>query len=146
MGGLIGWRLATGGATKAHRQVGLKHGGADHGSESRKIAIAVAPVRLTINRRSYNVIVMSKTGRNKRQAELKPHPVRLKDVAAEAGVSVAAASMVLNQPHAADQIGATCTQRVREIAARLGYVPNHHAQAMRGRRTGVSARFPYPRR
>lgn len=64
-------------------------------------------------------------------------PVRLKDVALEAGVSVATVSMVLNQPHAVDRIGEQCARRVRDVAARLGYVPNHHAQAMRGRRTGV---------
>lgn len=64
-------------------------------------------------------------------------PVRLKDVAAEAGTSVAAVSMVLNQPSNADQIGTACSQRIRTAAERLGYVPNYHAQIMRGRRTGV---------
>jgi len=64
-------------------------------------------------------------------------PARLKDVALAAGVSVATVSMVLNQPHAADQIGAACSKRVWQAAERLGYVPNHHAQAMRGLSTGI---------
>ena len=73
-----------------------------------------------------------------------PPPARLKDVALAAGVSVATASMVLNQPHAADQIGAACSTRVWQAATRLGYVPNHHAQAMRGlstRTIGVAIEF-----
>ena len=73
-----------------------------------------------------------------------PRMVRLKDVAADAGVSVATASMVLNQPHAVDQIGAACARRVRAAAERLGYVPNYHAQGMRGARTcivGVAVEF-----
>jgi len=67
----------------------------------------------------------------------RPSSVRLKDVASEAGVSVATASVVLNQPHVANRIGAACRQRVQDVAARLSYVANRHAQGMRGVCTNV---------
>ena len=54
--------------------------------------------------------------------------VRLADVARDAGVSIGAASDALSGKN---QIPETTRQRVRDAAARLGYVPNPVARAMR---------------
>lgn len=54
----------------------------------------------------------------------------LTDVAKAAGVSVATASMVLNPGAKTNKVSDERTARVREAAARLGYVANYHARAM----------------
>lgn len=54
--------------------------------------------------------------------------VRLADVAREAGVSIGAASDALSGKN---QIPESTRQRVRDAAAKLGYVPNPVARAMR---------------
>jgi LacI family transcriptional regulator len=61
--------------------------------------------------------------------------VTLKDVAREAGVSIAAVSYSLN---GGGTIGEEVRSRVRETAERLGYRPNRSAQAIR---TGRSMTF-----
>jgi LacI family transcriptional regulator len=65
-----------------------------------------------------------------------PGRVRLSDVASAAGVSIATVSAALNDVEAA-RISVDTRQRVREIAARLGYVPNRLAQGLRAQRSGT---------
>lgn len=61
-------------------------------------------------------------------------PVRLTDVAHDAGVSLASASRVLN---GSDRVpGKDVADRVRASATRLGYVTNLQAQALARSRTG----------
>jgi LacI family transcriptional regulator len=62
--------------------------------------------------------------------------VTLHDVARRAGVSVATASRALNGS-ANRVVGAELRDRVRRVAAELGYTPNAHAQAMARGRTNV---------
>jgi LacI family transcriptional regulator len=59
-------------------------------------------------------------------------PATLKDVAREAGVSIAAVSYSLN---GGGTIGEEVRARVREVAERIGYRPNRSAQAVRTGRT-----------
>lgn len=55
----------------------------------------------------------------------------LSEVAKEAGVSITTASMVLNNGKRAQRISAASAARIREAAARLGYVPNYLARSMK---------------
>ena len=67
-------------------------------------------------------------------------PATLRDVAREAGVSIAAASYSLN---GGGTIGDEVRARVREVAERIGYRPNRSAQAVRtGRGTSVGLIVP----
>lgn len=59
-------------------------------------------------------------------------PVRLKDVAARAGVSMMTVSKVM---HNAPDISPATKTRVKLIAQQMGYVPNVLAQNLRARRT-----------
>lgn len=71
----------------------------------------------------------------------------LTDVAKEAGVSIATASLVLNSGRPTRRVGAACAERVREAAQRLGYVSNQRPRAIRAGRTdqiGVVLEVPYP--
>jgi LacI family transcriptional regulator len=66
--------------------------------------------------------------------------VKLKDVAREAGVSIAAVSYSLN---GGGTIGEEVRARVREVAERMGYRPNRSAQAVRtGRSTTIGLVVP----
>lgn len=65
-----------------------------------------------------------------------PSRVRISDVASAAGVSIATVSAALNGVESA-RISADTRQRVREVAARLGYVPNRLAQGLRVQRSGT---------
>jgi LacI family transcriptional regulator len=65
-----------------------------------------------------------------------PDRVRILDVAAAAGVSIATVSASLNGVESA-RISAETRQRVRETAARLGYAPNRLAQGLRVQRSGA---------
>ncbi|MDN5843263.1 MAG: LacI family DNA-binding transcriptional regulator, partial [Alcaligenaceae bacterium] len=56
----------------------------------------------------------------------------LKDVAAEAGVSVTTASRALSNP---DKVQTDTLVRIKAAATRLGYLPNGAARALRSRRT-----------
>jgi LacI family transcriptional regulator len=58
--------------------------------------------------------------------------VRLKDIAARAGVSAMTVSKVLRD---APDSAATTKTRVKLIAQQMGYVPDAQAQSLRGRRT-----------
>ena len=60
--------------------------------------------------------------------------VTLKDVAQQAGVSVATASRAFQRP---EMVGARSLARVREAAAELGYAPNRTARALITGRAGV---------
>lgn len=60
----------------------------------------------------------------------------LAEIASQAGVSVATVSYVLNDKQQG-RIPEATKQRVREIATRLGYVPNAAAQALRTGRSRV---------
>jgi len=67
-------------------------------------------------------------------------PATLRDVAREAGVSIAAASYSLN---GGGTIGSEARARVREAAQRIGYRPNRSAQAVRtGRATSLGLIVP----
>lgn len=59
--------------------------------------------------------------------------VRLKDVAAAAGVSTATVSLVLNK--ATERISPQTAQRVHQAATHLGYTPNTAARSLRTKRT-----------
>lgn len=61
-------------------------------------------------------------------------PVTLKDVAQEAGVSIATASLALNGDQ---RVNVHTRNRVREIAQQLGYVLNVRGRALRSQRTKV---------
>lgn len=62
--------------------------------------------------------------------------VRISDVAAEAGVSVATVSRALN---GLPSVHPDLAERVRDAAARLGYRPNAVARGLRTQKTGVLA-------
>lgn len=61
-------------------------------------------------------------------------PVLLSDVAAAAGVSLATASRALNGQAG---VGMALAEKVREVAANLGYVANVHARTLAGGTTSV---------
>jgi DNA-binding LacI/PurR family transcriptional regulator len=63
----------------------------------------------------------------------------LSDVAREAGVSLTTASLVLNRPKQPNRVSEGCSERVRAVAKRLGYVPNYHARSMKLRRAETVA-------
>jgi LacI family transcriptional regulator len=65
-----------------------------------------------------------------------PGRVRISDVASAAGVSIATVSASLNGVESA-RISADTRARVREVADRLGYVPNRLAQGLRARRSAT---------
>lgn len=74
-----------------------------------------------------------------REAERAVHPrraIRLSDVAAEAKVSIALVSRVLNADPEARATPET-KARILEAAKRLGYVPNISAKSLRKSRTGL---------
>jgi LacI family transcriptional regulator len=62
--------------------------------------------------------------------------VRLKDVAAEAGVSVTTVSHALN-PTAYTRINAQTRQRILDVAARMDYRPNRIARSLRTQSSGM---------
>lgn len=65
-------------------------------------------------------------------------PVTLKEVAQDAGVSLATASFVLSGRGGAGSSGSEATKRkVRASAQKLGYVPNRYARAMRTGRSNA---------
>ena len=61
--------------------------------------------------------------------------VRLKDVAAEAGVSTSTVSLVLNDAPRAQALAPETRERVIAAARELGYRPNYLARSLRGKRT-----------
>ena len=64
--------------------------------------------------------------------------VRLKDVAAHAGVSVATVSAVMRGLHDGSvRVGPETRERVQNSIRELGYRPNRAAQALRTRRSGL---------
>src|SRR5437899_5649747 len=58
--------------------------------------------------------------------------VRLKDIAAQAGVSVMTVSKALRDAH---DVSATTKTRIKLLAQQLGYVPDSSAQGLRTRTT-----------
>jgi LacI family transcriptional regulator len=64
------------------------------------------------------------------------HKVGIADVASAAGVSISTVSVALNGGAGA-RISPDTRERIREIAQRLGYVPNRFARALRGHRSGL---------
>ena len=58
--------------------------------------------------------------------------IRLKDIAAQAGVSIMTVSKSLRD---ADDISAATKDRIRRMAAEMGYVPNSAAQGLRNQKT-----------
>jgi LacI family transcriptional regulator len=66
-------------------------------------------------------------------------PVKLSDIAAEAGVSVMTVSNVMNGKRA--RVSPATISRVQEIADRLGYVPNIPARSLAASRSHIVAAF-----
>jgi DNA-binding LacI/PurR family transcriptional regulator len=62
---------------------------------------------------------------------------RLIDVARKAGVSRGIAGHVLNGGAGNSRVSAKTAQRIREIAKRLNYHPNHAARLLRGKRSST---------
>jgi DNA-binding LacI/PurR family transcriptional regulator len=69
--------------------------------------------------------------------ERRTNRVTITEVARAAGVSVATVSLVLNGRARAVQISEVTSDAVREVAASLGYLPNHAARSLRRRRTNT---------
>lgn len=63
-----------------------------------------------------------------------PRSPNLSRVAAEAGVSVATASIILNTPEKDHRFSEACKRRVKKVAARMGYQRNIHASRFRLRK------------
>ncbi len=61
--------------------------------------------------------------------------VKMRDVAAHAGVSVSTVSKILSGSAASSQIPAHTIERVRLSASKLGYIPNAVARSLRTQRT-----------
>jgi len=61
--------------------------------------------------------------------------VKMRDVAAHAGVSVSTVSKILSGSAASSQIPAHTIERVRLSASQLGYIPNAVARSLRTQRT-----------
>ncbi len=61
--------------------------------------------------------------------------VTIKDIAKEAGVSIATVSMIMNQKD--KNISDSTREKVREIASRRGYVPNMMARSLKTRKTRI---------
>ena len=73
---------------------------------------------------------MSATGSGRRRA------VTLHDVAREAGVAISTVSRALSRP---ERVAVETSERVQEVARRLGYRPNRIARALPTGRTGMLA-------
>lgn len=58
--------------------------------------------------------------------------VTVRDIAQEAGVSIGAVSIVLNDAPLARYMAETTKRRIKEIARKLGYSPNQLARSLRG--------------
>jgi len=67
--------------------------------------------------------------------------VRLEDVARQAGVSVATASLVLSEKSAQYRLSTEVTERVRQTAIELDYTPNRLVRSLQGRQTHVLSFF-----
>lgn len=66
----------------------------------------------------------------------------LTQIAKKAGVSVTAASLVLNKKDHGTRVSADCAKKIRAIAKELGYVPNYHASSIKkGRSETVALAF-----
>ena len=65
--------------------------------------------------------------------------VGIREVAARAGVSTATVSKVLNGGTGSIRVSADCADRVRRVAAELGYVGNHQARSIRRGRSETLA-------
>ena len=61
----------------------------------------------------------------------------IKDVAREAGVSIATVSMVINDK--ADRISDDTIDRVKQVIEKLNYTPNKNAQNLQKRKTNLIA-------
>ena len=66
----------------------------------------------------------------------KKKKVQLKDIAKEANVSTALVSYVLNGRHL-NRIKEETAERIKEVAARLNYRPNHFAKGMRTQKSNT---------
>jgi len=63
----------------------------------------------------------------------------LTQIAKKAGVSITAASLVLNKKDHGTRVSAECAERIRAIARDVGYVANYHASSIkRGRSESVA--------
>lgn len=66
----------------------------------------------------------------------KPNKVQLKDIANEAGVSIALVSYVLNGRHV-NRIKKETATRILEVAKRLNYKPNHFAKGLKTQKSNT---------
>ena len=67
--------------------------------------------------------------------------VTLKDVARRVGVSVNAASKVLNNTRSSGQVSEDTRKRILEVAKELGYQPNSAARSLVRRRSDIIAMY-----
>ncbi|MGB9607389.1 MAG: LacI family DNA-binding transcriptional regulator [bacterium] len=71
--------------------------------------------------------------------------IRLKDIARQAGVSVAVASKVLNDSRTNVRVGEELRRKILKIAKQMGYRPNPLARALaKGKTYSVGIVFSYP--
>ncbi|MEJ7136943.1 LacI family DNA-binding transcriptional regulator [Amphibiibacter pelophylacis] len=76
---------------------------------------------------------MPRSTRQARHAAAAAHrPVRLQDIADSLGVSMITVSRALSQPH---KVSPALRERIVAAADRMGYVPNHSAQALASARS-----------
>lgn len=83
---------------------------------------------MKFQRKSFGVTVMSATEQKPGRGE-----ATIKDVAKEAGVSIATVSRILNQTAV---VSPELTERVRSAIVRLGYAANDVARTLRGKESG----------
>ena len=60
-----------------------------------------------------------------------PNKIRLKEIAEAAGVSISTVSLVLNNKSRERAISAEVAKKVKDIADRMGYIPNYSARLMK---------------
>ncbi len=89
---------------------------------------------------------MDPSAANSPEATPRARAVRLQDIAKLAGVHLTTVSSVLS-PRARNhtRVGKETAERIRALAQKLNYRPDHHAQMMRRRNTGIIALMEFGR-
>lgn len=64
-------------------------------------------------------------------------PTSIRDIAGQAGVSISTVSAVLNGTWPKRRINPATAERIMALAAKVGFMPNRQAQALRGDRSGM---------
>ena len=75
-------------------------------------------------------------------AQTRRRPVRMSDIARKAGVSHSAVSLVLSgDEEKVKRVGPKKAEKIRRIARKLNFHPNHAARQLTGKRSGVVGAF-----